>query len=118
MLEDIVGETNIHPRVFYLAADVTVPAGGSITIAADMVKAPSFDYICSGSGNEGLTGYDMVTRLGTNIEFDSLSASLMNAGAIEIVRQNYGFDIDAGVSTVELDTAVDHYYLEIRQRKD
>ena len=36
---------------------------------------------------------------------------------IEIVRQNFGFDLEKGVTEVTLDLETEHYYLEI-QAKD
>ena len=48
-------------------------------------------------------GYDMVTGLGSNLIFTRQTASLEDRGQIEIVRQNFGFDIENGVNEVELD---------------
>lgn len=39
-------------------------------------------------------GYDMVTGLGSNLIFTRQTASLEDRGQIEIVRQNFGFDIE------------------------
>ena len=78
MVEDIISETNTLDRVFYLEFPITVPAGGSITITADMHKEPSYDFYCSGSDNKGIQGYDMVTRLGSNLLFARLTAELIS----------------------------------------
>ena len=59
-------------------------------------------------------GYDMVTRLGNNLIFTEQTASLEDRGQIEIVRQNFGFDIENGIDEVELDMEEPHYYLEVR----
>lgn len=114
MVEDIISETNSLKRVLYLEFPITVPAGGSVTITADLHKEPSYDFCCSGTGNEGIQGYDMVTRLGSNLLFEKLTAELTSTERIEIVRQNYGFDLSQGVTLVELDPALEHYFLEIR----
>lgn len=114
MVEDIISETNTLDRVFYLEFPITVPAGGSITITADMHKEPSYDFYCSGSDNKGIQGYDMVTRLGSNLLFARLTAELISTERIEIVRQNFGFDLSQGVTRVELSPGLEHYYLEIR----
>ena len=115
MLDDVINETVTHDRVFYLTAEVTIPAGGSVTVSAEQTKAPSFDFIGE-SANEGVLGYDMVTQLGSVLNFSEQTASLVNTDLIEIVRQNFGFDLSAGVTEVPLDPAVPHYYLEIRQK--
>jgi len=114
MLEVIISETRTLQRVFYLEFEVTIPAGGSISVVADMYKKPSYDFACSGSENIGIQGYDMVTRLGSNLHFNALTAELTSTENIEIVRQNFGFNLSQGITKVELDLMKEHYYLEIR----
>lgn len=115
MLEDLYPYS--IRRVFYLEAEITIPAGGSVTVEARMIKEASFDYDCSGSKNKGVYGYDLVTKLGTSLDFTSQTAKAVNTQNVEIVRQNFGFDWENGVDTVTLDPAVEHYYLEVRRIK-
>jgi len=35
---------------------------------------------------------------------------------VEIVRQNFGFDLVGGIKSVILDENVEHYYLEVRKK--
>lgn len=102
-------------RVFYLEAEVTVPAGGSVAVTARLTKDASYDHYCANTENRDIYGYDMVTRLGTNLEFTVQTAETVNTDAVEIVRQNYGFDWENGVNAVTLDQSVEHYYLEVRR---
>lgn len=115
-LDDMVSEAMSHERVLYLAVPVTVPAGGAVDITFKLWKEPSFDYGCSGSENVGLQGYDMVTKLGSTLDFTAQTAVLANTDSIELVRQNLGFDLENGIAEVPLDQAREHYYLEIRPR--
>ena len=80
-----------------------------------MRKAASFDFYCAHTGNQKVKGYDLVTRLGSTLTFTGQSATLLDRGLIEIVRQNFGFDLDSGIKTVELDPAAEHYYLEVKR---
>lgn len=116
-LDDIVSEAMSHERVLYLAVPVMVPAGESVDITFRLWKEPSFDYGCSGSEHVGLQGYDMVTELGTTLNFTAQTAALANTDAIEITRQNLGFDLESGIVEVPLDLAQAHYYLEIRPKE-
>ena len=59
-------------------------------------------------------GYDLVTRLGSNLACSVQTATLEDRGQIEIVRQNFGFDLEWGITTVPLEAAEEHYYLEVR----
>ena len=117
VIDDLINETRILQRVFYLEFEITIPAKGETTIIADMHKAPSHDFACSGSDKVNIQGYDMVTRLGSNLNFNKQSAELISSDQIEIVRENFGFDLSKGITKVELDPSNEHYYLEIRPIK-
>ena len=107
---DIVGVD----RVFWLEAEITIPAGESVTLTAAFEKEPSFDFSCADTANKGISGYDMVTALGSNLIFTQQTACLEDRGQIEIVRQNFGFDLENGIKEVKLDLTVPHYYLEVK----
>lgn len=102
-------------RVFYLKAQLTIPARGSVTLTAEQIKQASFDYACAGTENRGVSGYDAVTTLGSNLDFTAQHAKLEDRGQIAIVRQNFGFDLETGVTEVELDLDTEHYYLEVKR---
>lgn len=114
-LEDIIDETAYHKRILYLSFEVTVPAGDSVEVCVEQFKNASFDFHCSGSESVGIDGYDLVTSLGSNLTFAGQSASISNYDAIEIVRQNFGFDLAGGITSVPLDLNEPHYYLEVRE---
>ena len=57
----------------------------------------------------------LVTEVGSNLNCTGQSATLLDRGLIEIVRQNFGFDLENGITTVALDPAQGHYYLEVRR---
>ena len=116
MLEDIFSETRYVGRIMYLTFDVTVPAEGELTVTAEMGKPASIDYY-SGRGNPRRNGFDMVTQLGSVLTFTKQTASLSNTKEIEIIRQNFGFDIENAVTKVELDMSEPHYYMDV-YRKD
>lgn len=117
-LDDILAETVSHDRVMYLAFPLTVPAGGSVRVECVLWKEPSFDYACSGSEHTDLQGYDLVTRLGSGLEFTAQRAALVNAESMEMAGQNFGFDLENGVTAVELDLEQEHYYMELRIREE
>ena len=104
-------------RVFYLEAELTVPAGGSVLLTAEMRKESSFDFYGARSENQGVCGYDMVTTLGSNLICTEQTAVLFDRGQIEIIRQDFGFDLENGVHRVTLDPEQEHYYLEVKGRE-
>ena len=113
-LDDMLMETLGQDRVLYLAFPVTVPAGGSAEVECRLWKEPSFDFACSGSEHEGLQGYDLVTRLGSSLNFTRQRAALVNAEGVEPAGESFGFRLENGAASAELDLEQEHYYLEIR----
>lgn len=102
-------------RVFWLEAEVTIPAGESVTLDTAFKKDPSYDYHCATTANKGISGYDLVTALGSNLTMTQQTARLEDCGQIEIVRQNFGFNLANGINKVTLDLNEPHYYLEVRK---
>ena len=113
MLEGI--EADGVERVLYLEAEITVPAGASVALTAELAKEPSFDYYCSNKANRGVNGYDLVTKLGSNLNCTAQTATLLDYGQLEIINQNFGFDLANGMKTVALSPDVEHYYLEVKR---
>ncbi|MBR4942384.1 MAG: hypothetical protein IKZ19_10340 [Clostridia bacterium] len=109
-LDDLVSEAYNHDRVIFAVFEVTVPAGASVELEAVTLKEASMDYV--GKYKER-NGYDMATGLGSVFEFSAQTASLSGYDEIEIIAQNFGFDTEAGIVSVELDSAVEHYWLEV-----
>lgn len=110
-----LSEVGSLDRVCWLKAQITVPAGGQTTVAAVMEKEASYDFYCGKTENLHIKGYDMVTQLGSSLLFTQQSATLLDREQIEIVRQNFGFDLAAGITAVTLDPSAEHYYLEVRR---
>ena len=114
-LEELDSDVWSIDRVCWVEAELTIPAGSSITVTARMNKEESYDFYCTNSKNEGVSGYDLVTALGSNLTCTELTATLEDRGQIEIIRQNFGFDLEGGVKTVTLDAGIEHYYLEVKR---
>lgn len=114
-LSDMWSETYNMQRVMYVAFEITVPANSNIQITATMLKDGSMDFVGEGTDRNG---YDMVTTLGSSLEFTNQSASISNSEYIEIIYQNFGFDLENGITKVELNMNEPHYYMEVRKIVD
>lgn len=113
--DGMIENLDVHAvdRVFWLEAKITIPAGTSVKLDAAFEKNPSFDFDCV-TGNKGIRGYDFVTRLGSNLTFTGQITKLEAHDQLEIVRQNFGFDLANDITEVELDLNEPHYFLEVR----
>ena len=110
-LEDVFGVVLRHRRLMYARFSLAVPAGASITVTAEYIKQPSIDFYGPGAYRNG---YDLVTKLGSALNFTTQEASLSGGEKLEIVDQNFGFDPAKGITRVTLDPEKEHYYLDVR----
>lgn len=114
-LEDIFSDNLSINRVYYLEFKTEIGSGSSKHIGINFTKKPSYNHTSSKLEYAGLVGYDMVTKLGSNISYDEITAKLENTENIEIVNQDYGFDLKNGILSVKLDVNKEHYYLLVKQ---
>ena len=114
-LESFFMNVEYRNRIFYRTFEVTIPSHSTAEITVEQTKEASYDYYCVASENAGVEGYDTVTSLGSILTFTNQTAAISNTDNIEIVRQNFGFDLENGITKVDLDLSQEHYYLEIRR---
>lgn len=111
---DLMLEEAANPFGFYLLEDtVTVPAGQSITIRFEYDRIGKY-WEEPEEMYKGIFGYDNCPNLGTNIIFTSQSTAITDNGDIEIVDQNYGFDLENNVREVELELDAERYYMYVK----
>ncbi len=103
-----------RPYGFYLLKNtITVEAGESITIRFEYDRIGKY-WEEPEDKYKGIFGYDNTPNLGTNITFTGQSATIADNGDIEIVEQNYGFDLKNNIREVELEMDVERYYMYVR----
>ncbi len=100
-------------RVMWLEAKITVPANGSVTLTAELTKEGSSNPYASRHSIAGASEYELATRVGSCLTFTGQSATLEDAGKVELVRQNFGFDPEKGQKTVDLTEEI--YFLAVRK---
>ncbi len=110
-LADVFSSVFQRDRVLYLSCQITIPAGETVNFTAAMRKDGSCDY-CGGP-SEGQEGYDMATVLGSALTFAEQTASISGYNEIRIVAQNFGFDLESGITEVALDLSQPHYWMEV-----
>lgn len=115
-LEDLLSYALLGTRVVWSTAEVTVPAGGAVTVTASYQKEPSYDFACADTRRRGLCGFDLATRLGSSLRFTAITARLAGAGDLLLEEQDFGFRPEGGSAQVSLDPAKEHYYMVLRRR--
>ncbi len=116
MLDDILREVGHVSRVIYTTFEVTVPAGESVVIETKTLREASYDFYGKRS-KEDLEGFDLVTKVGTNLSFLKQTVSVSNTDYIEIRYNNFGFNLENGITKVILGSE-EHYYMEIVRKEE
>lgn len=108
----VLTESHAADRVCWLFFDVTIPAGGTLTVQAVTEKEASS---AMGHGS-GIGAYELATTLGSNLRFTSQTAVIGNTDGIELLSQNFSFDTESGITSVELDPNEPYYWLKVQCR--
>lgn len=114
-LEDMLGDVDSYERVIYEAFEVEIPAGVTVTVSAELVKEGSFNFHGKPNAKTGIDGYDLVTQLGSTLNFTKQSASFTDLNIIKIINTNFGLANDS--KQVELDNEQEHYFIEVNNFK-
>ncbi|MCC8099630.1 MAG: hypothetical protein LIO78_06160 [Clostridiales bacterium] len=110
---DGISEILSGARVFWLEAEVTVPAGETVTLEAHLTQTASYNYT---DYSDSLLGYDLLLGAGSNLTVTETAVTLATPYGDQdwdIYAQNYGFDLEGDISTVTLEGKEVHYYLEL-----
>ncbi|MEI8199572.1 MAG: hypothetical protein WCG21_05900 [Eubacteriales bacterium] len=113
--DDIIQDAFSAGRVMYATCEVTIPAGTSINIVSKFTKAPSHNYIGFRTNAEASKGFDMAVTLGSPLTFRQQKAGIILPADVTITDQNFGFDIAAGITTVDL--TGEYYHMEIAGKR-
>ena len=99
-LEDILIDTVNVRRVFWLRLNVTVPAGGEVTVEARMKKEASFNHF----GDTQTQCFDLMNA-GSALQFTEQTAEVRSVHLITMTQNSFGFDLPNGKFTVALNPA-------------
>ena len=108
MLDAALQDMEAVQRVCYAAADITIPAGGTVCVEAVTRKPHSFDFF--GFYNEAVDGYGIMTT-GSALTLQNQTARLDTHGLVTIYGQNFGFEGQGSAVPLLADTA--YYYLNL-----
>ena len=108
MLDAVLQDAEVFQRVCYAAAEITIPAGGTVCVEAVSRKPHSFDFF--GFYNEMVDGYGVMTT-GSVLTLQNQTARLDTHGLVTIYGQNFEFDGQG--NAVPLSAQTEYYYLNL-----
>ena len=106
MLDAMLQDMEAVQRICYAAADITIPAGGTVCIEAVSRKPHSFDFF--GFYNKMVDGYGVMTT-GSVLTLQNQTARLIHT--VGYYGQNFNFGGQG--STVPLSAQTEYYYLNL-----
>ena len=107
-LDDLLQDAETVQRVCYAAAEITIPAGGTVCVEAVSRKLHSFDFF--GFYNKTVDGYGVMTT-GSVLTLQNQTARLDTHGLVTIYGQNFEFDGQG--NAVPLSAQTEYYYLNL-----
>ena len=108
MLDALLQDAYVVQRVCYAAAEVNIPAGGTVCIEVVSRKPHSFDFF--GFYDNAVDGYGIMTTESI-LTLKNQTARLDTHGLVTIYGQNFGFSEQG--STVSLSAEIEYYYLNL-----
>ena len=108
MLDAVLQDAEVFQRVCYAAAEITIPAGGTVCVEAVSRKPHSFDFF--GFYNKMVDGYGVMTT-GSVLTLQNQTARLDTHGLVTIYGQNFEFDGQG--NAVPLSAQTEYYYLNL-----
>lgn len=96
---------------------ITIPAGETLQVQWKYEKQGNHNTSEPKDKFLDQYGYDNCLNLGTNLTFTKQQASVTEADNIRIVDQNYGFDLDNHVHSVDLELDAERYYMVVKVLK-
>lgn len=102
-------------RVFLAAFEVELEADQTLAVTIESYKKGSFDFY--GKKHQArLYGYDLLTNLSQALTLETTTAEIKDYGRVKIIKQNFGFDLEQDVRTVQLSPDIPHYYMEVQAK--
>ena len=109
-INGIFDDITTWSRLLYTVFDVVLLPGEEAEL--DLVFYKSANTDISGK-KEKRYGFDIATQLGSTLSFTEQVASVSNTEHIKIVRQNFGFDLEKGITSVVLNPKKARYFLDV-----
>lgn len=105
-------DTRNAQRIFFAEFELELEASKEINLSIETYKKGSMDFYGK-KNSAGVYGYDLLNHVMNALEINSTEAEIKDYGEVEIIRQNFGFDLKNDIRTVQLSDDISHYYMEV-----
>lgn len=113
-ISDIIYMVFDYESLYLLTDTITIPAGGSLTVTFDYLKQGTYQTYEPLEAYRDNYCYDNMPYLGSNITYNQQVTSIIEDNNIRIESQNYGFDLEAGITSVLLEPDAERYYMIVK----
>ena len=102
-------------RIMYSAFDVTIPAGGSVSVAAKLTREAYMDV--DRSTGDITYSLELFPTLGSTLDISSQSVDIIGLPDVEITEGNIGTNVKDGKIHTDIDSKEKIYYLRFVPKK-
>lgn len=102
-------------RVFFAEFKLDLEAAQELDLTIESYKKGSLDFHGK-KHNDKVYGYDLLNNLNSALIMKTTLAEIKDYGKVDIVRQNFGFDLEKDIKSVELPKNIPHYYMEVKAK--
>ena len=114
-MESQISDAVLCERIMYATFDVTIPAGGSVTVNAKHRRYADMNELDEdGHADYGLYMY---TTLGSTLDISSQSVDVIGLPDVDITESNMGTDVKDGKIHTDIDSKEKMYYLRFVPKK-
>lgn len=114
-MESQISDAVLCERIMYATFDVTIPAGGSVTVNAKHRRYADMNELDEdGHADYGLYMY---TTLGSTLDISSQSVDVIGLPDVDITEGNIGTDVKNGKLHSDIDSKEKMYYLRFVPKK-
>lgn len=112
---DLMDVTNTQ-RIIFAEFEIELGENQASQITINSYKQGSYDFY-GGRNDQQIYGYDLLTKLDSALDLDKFETEIIDYDKIEIEEGNFDFDLEKNIKRHSLSKALDHYYMEVREKK-
>lgn len=103
-------------RIIFAEFEIEIGENQTSQITISSYKQGSYDFY-GPRNDQGVFGYELVTSLDSSIELDKFETEIIDYGKLDIAEGNFAFDLEKNIRSLSLSKDIDHYSMEVSDKK-
>lgn len=112
---DLMDVTNTQ-RIIFAEFEIELGENQTSQITISSYKQGSYDFYGQ-RNDQGVFGYYLLTDIDSAIDLDKFETEIIDYDKIDIGEGNFAFDLEKNIRSLSLSKDIDHYYMEVSDKK-